>query len=207
GLAGIVTAARLVELGHRPVVLEQGSGARYPCNSRASGGIFHVSYTDMKAAPTDILKAIMSATRGNASPELAEMMATNAARAIDWLTSHGTRFIRSSPVSWHRWTVAPPRPMRPGISFPGYGIDTVLQSLGRFVAEGGGQIRLGHRATSAPRGSDGLFEVTALDPDGREVKFRSARLVIADGGFQANPAILLKEGVTSDPGALLQRGA
>ena len=47
GIAGLVAAGRAAELGLSVVVLEQGEGERYLCNTRYTGGTFHVGYTDV----------------------------------------------------------------------------------------------------------------------------------------------------------------
>ena len=77
GLAGLVAAARASELGLRPVVVEQGAGAAYRCNSRASGGILHIAYHDAKDAPEILEKAIRRATSGEVNEELAQSVASN----------------------------------------------------------------------------------------------------------------------------------
>ncbi len=54
GLAGLTTANRALELGLRPIVLEKGKEADYPCNSRYSGGLFHVAFKDVTKPVEDI---------------------------------------------------------------------------------------------------------------------------------------------------------
>jgi len=58
GFAGLVAALRGAELGLRTAVLEQGVDERYLCSSRWAGGIFHVSYHDVKLAPGGLVAAI-----------------------------------------------------------------------------------------------------------------------------------------------------
>src|SRR5690242_20686869 len=85
GFAGLVAALRGAELGLRTAVLEQGAGERYMCSSRWAGGIFHVSYHDVKLAPAELVAAIERATGGEAEPELAAAVAEDCGRTIDWL--------------------------------------------------------------------------------------------------------------------------
>ena len=40
------------------VVLEQGTEAKYACNTRYSGGLLHVAFKDMQASPVAITAAI-----------------------------------------------------------------------------------------------------------------------------------------------------
>ena len=58
GFAGLVAALRGAELGLRTEILEQGTDERYLCSSRWAGGIFHVSYHDVKLAPAELVGAI-----------------------------------------------------------------------------------------------------------------------------------------------------
>ena len=48
GFAGLVASLRAAELGLRSAVIEKGEDDRYLCSSRWAGGIFHVSYHDVK---------------------------------------------------------------------------------------------------------------------------------------------------------------
>ena len=47
-----MTANRLAQLGTRAVVLEQGSEERYLCNTRYTGGTFHVCLRDIMLEET-----------------------------------------------------------------------------------------------------------------------------------------------------------
>ncbi|MGE3784405.1 MAG: FAD-dependent oxidoreductase, partial [Alphaproteobacteria bacterium] len=58
GFAGLVAALRGAEMGMRTAVVEKGADARYLCSSRWAGGIFHVSYHDVKSPPADLKAAI-----------------------------------------------------------------------------------------------------------------------------------------------------
>jgi fumarate reductase flavoprotein subunit len=205
GLAGLVAAARASELGLRPIVLEQGADADYRCNSRASGGILHIAYHDAKEDPNTLEKAIRKATSGEVDETLARSVAANAGRAVDWLAANGTRFVRASPINWHRWTVAPPRPMGAGLDFPGRGVDTILTRLSRDMEARGGTILLGHKVVGLRRLADGVLRVECVAGDGSP-RFQARAVVIADGGFQAN-AEMLREYVSPRPDLLVQRGA
>ena len=61
---------RGAELGLRTAVLEAGTDEGYLCSSRWAGGIFHVSYHDVKLSPDDLLAAINRQTGGETDQEL-----------------------------------------------------------------------------------------------------------------------------------------
>ena len=109
GLAGLCAALRGAELGLRTAVLEAGADDGYLCSSRWAGGIFHVSYHDVKLSPEELVAAIERQTGGEVEPALAAAVAEDAGRTVDWLASQGANFVQGSPIDWHRFTLAPPR--------------------------------------------------------------------------------------------------
>src|SRR3954469_6675498 len=106
GFAGLVSSLRAAELGLRSAVIEKGEDDHYLCSSRWAGGIFHVSYHDVKLPPSELKAAIERATSGETDPELAAAIAEDCARAVDFLAAQGAHFTSASAISWHRWTLA-----------------------------------------------------------------------------------------------------
>ena len=70
GFAGLCAAVRGAELGLRTAVLEAGTDECYLCSSRWAGGIFHVSYHDVKLSPDELLDAINRQTSGETDQEI-----------------------------------------------------------------------------------------------------------------------------------------
>src|ERR1700733_14620971 len=85
GFAGLCAALRGAELGLRTAVIEAGAGDDYLCSSRWAGGIFHVSYHDVKLDRDALIAAINRQTSGEADQELVAAIAEDAARTVDWL--------------------------------------------------------------------------------------------------------------------------
>ena len=54
--------------------------------------------------------------------------------------------MRFSPLEQHRWGMAPPRPIGPGLDWKGRGPDVMLRALGQALATRGGALVLGARA-------------------------------------------------------------
>jgi fumarate reductase flavoprotein subunit len=204
GLAGLVAAARAAELGLRVVVLERGVDELYACNSRYSGGIFHVSYHDPAIDPAALREAMKAAMRGLAEPELVEAIASDARRALDWLRAQGARFIRGT-ISWHAWVLAPPRPFTTGMVWEGRGPDVLLRTLSGRIAERNGRVLRGTRARSLIL-EDGKCCGVVASQGGKEIAIHAAAIVIADGGFQGN-AELFRKHIGPRPDLVLQRGA
>ena len=200
GLAGLVAALRCAEIGHRVVVLEQGTADAYPCNSRLTMGFFHVAMTDIFAPPETLRAAIERATQGHADPNLAASLAAGAAPAMRWLASQGVRTIRPRGLSTSPM-LAPPVPMRPGLHWQGRAGDVLLRLLATRLA------RLGGRLLRGVRGEALLMHngvCTGLMTSAGPIGARA--VILADGGFQAAPDLLARH-VTAHPEAILTRNA
>jgi fumarate reductase flavoprotein subunit len=204
GLAGLTAAVRASELGLCATVLEQGEDERYLCNSRLSGGIFHVAYNEMKAGVDALLASIRKETDGDTDEALAHTIASEAARTVDWLREHGARFIHAGTVPWERWLLAPPRPLRAGLEWQGRGPDVLLRALVDHLGKHGGSVERGVRATTIEPIPDGLDVVAQRG--GREERWRARAVVIADGGFQANDD-MFRAHIGPRPDLVKQRGA
>jgi fumarate reductase flavoprotein subunit len=204
GLAGLVAGTRAAERGLRVAVLEKGSDARYPCNTRWSGGIIHVGYTDPKEPAAALRAAIERHTRGHTDPALAEVMVSETTRVIDWLRAQGGRFIRAGGAAWQNWMMAPPRRLVAGLDWQGRGPDVMLRLLGDRLAGFGGVLMRGTRAVALTMRDGGCAGVT-VERDGSAGTIAARAVVLADGGFQGN-ADLLRQHVMPLPEQVKQRG-
>jgi fumarate reductase flavoprotein subunit len=205
GFAGLVATLRGAELGLRTAVLEQGSDAGYLCSSRWAGGIFHVSYHDVKLTPAELVVAIDRATGGEAEPDLVAAIAEHCARTVDWLAGQGAGFTGASPIGWHRWTLAPPRAAVAGQDWRGRGPDLMIALLKRRLEERQGRMLLGARATALHMAGERCIGVMARR-DGAEFAVRARAVVIADGGFPGDPE-LFRRHIGPHPELVLQRHA
>ena len=191
GFAGLCAALRGAELGLRTAVLEAGADEGYRCSSRWAGGIFHVSYHDVKSSPNELLAAINRQTSGETHPELAVAIAADAGRTVDWLASQGAAFSHASPTGWHRFTLAPPRMPVAGQDWQGRGPDRLLGELRRRLEERQGRLLLGTRAASLRLERGRVTGVTA-HKDGALLDIGGSAIVIADGGFPGNAELFRK---------------
>ena len=148
GFAGLCAALRGAELGLRTAVVEAGADDGYLCSSRWAGGIFHVSYHDVKLSPVELIAAIERQTGGEADPELAAAIAEDAGRTVDWLASQGAAFAPATATNWHRFTLAPPRAAVAGQDWRGRGPDRMVDQLRRRLEERQGRMFLDTRAAS-----------------------------------------------------------
>lgn len=176
----------------------------YLCSSRWTGGIFHVSYHDVKLSPHALLAAINDRTHGETDQELAAAIAADAGRTVDWLASQGAIFTQGSPIGWHRFTLAPQR-LLAGQDWRGRGPDRLLRELRRRLEERQGRFLCGTRVTSLRLESERVVGVTA-QKDGEALEISADAVVIADGGFPGN-AELFRRYIGPRPHRVLMRHA
>lgn len=205
GIAGLMAGARLAELGSRVCVMEQGEQERYPCNTRFTGGAFHVCFHDVDADEGVLVDSISQRTLGFASAELARAVAQDARVAVQWLKAKGIKFIKGGVEAWRAHTLAPPLLVRPGLHWEGRGGDVMLRMLGGALKESGSPLLLGARGVRLHR-DEGRCAGLEMEHQGKRSLVPADNVVLCDGGFQANHA-LLREFVTSAPEKLKQRGA
>jgi fumarate reductase flavoprotein subunit len=205
GFAGLVAALRGAELGLRTAVVEQGADETYLCSSRWAGGIFHVSYHDVRLKPAELVAAIERATSGEADPTLAAALAADCARTIDWLAGQGAEFTSASPIGWHRWTLAPPRAPVAGQDWRGRGPDVMIARLKERLEQRQGRMFLATRAAGLRMGGGRCVGLTAR-LGAAELSLQARAVVVADGGFPGD-AELFRRHIGPSPERVLQRHA
>jgi fumarate reductase flavoprotein subunit len=205
GFAGLVAALRGAELGLRTAIVEAGADDGYLCSSRWAGGIFHVSYHDVKLSPDELIAAIDRQTGGEADPELARAVAEDCGRTVDWLAKHGARFVQGSPINWHRFTLGPPRAAVAGQDWQGRGPDRMLGELRRRFEERQGRMFLGTRARRLRMERGRCVGIEARQ-DGARFDIGANAVVIADGGFPGDADLFAKH-IGPRPDRVLMRHA
>jgi fumarate reductase flavoprotein subunit len=198
----LTAAVRAAELGLKVVVLEQGRGPKHLCNSRMSGGVFHLSYTDVTKPAVELASAVNDATRQQSDQELVAAIAETSGRALSWLQGKGAKFVRQA--DW-RTVLMPPRPLAAGDAWVGRGMDLLLDRLVATLTSLGGEIHHGVRATSLLMHEGVCTGVVAVTDTG-EKQILAKNVIIADGGFQSNQT-LFKKALGPRPDLVVQRGA
>jgi len=205
GIAGLVTANRAAQAGLKPLVLEKGAEDKYLCNSRYTGGVFHIAYRDVMRSEEDLLARIREVTQDRASPALASLVARDARRAVRWLQEEGIRFIKGGPMEWQTWVLAPPALGRPGLHYEGRGGDVLLRQLEQNLVKRGGVLRRGVRAQRLITDNGRCGGVEA-ELSGSTQRFTGKALVLCDGGYQGNLDMLRRYN-SPRPERLKQRNA
>ena len=205
GLAGMSTAIRAAELGLRVRVIEQGTGAHYLCNSRYTGGLFHIGMEDMGSPPDEIIARLDRVTGGETRPELARTLAINARRAIAWLRGQGVGLIRVGPDGLRQNSLAPPGVRNTGLNWRWRAGDVMLRTLNARLRALGGVFDQGATARELMvRG--GRVRGLVVTREGRSETLAAPVVALCDGGFQGNRE-LLGRFISPAPERLLMRNA
>src|SRR5262245_16741167 len=191
GFSGLVTAARAAELGLKVVVLEARTEDGYPCSSRYSTGVCNVMGLAILSAPDVLYQAFLDGTDGTAKPDLARAIADNGKRTIEWLAGEGARFItralqKDAPG---QKVLAPPRRLIAGLDWEGRGGDVVMRQLEHNLVKRGGQLMRGTKVIELVVENGACRGVIARQ-NGASARIESRAVVIADGGFAANPQMV-----------------
>ncbi len=205
GFAGLTLAARSGELGLKSIVVEQGEGPDYPCNSRYSGGMLHMGMDDPAAKQDYLIALIERLTDGLPDRAFTEAFTAEAPKAIAWVRGHGAQFIRLGNHPGRQWVMAPPRRGQPGLDWKGRGPDAIVRRLTEATLKHGGEIRMktcGVRLIM----EDGKCVGVEVESNGKRSQLRGRAVALADGGFQANPE-LVKRFVSPQADKVMQRNA
>lgn len=205
GISGMIAAIRSAQGGRKVLVFERTAEERYICNSRLTGGIWHCAQTDIQSDPDKLVEVIMTATGGNARPDLARAIATDGIRVVRWMQQTGIRFIRG-PYDYQSFVLSPPT-LTPQIrQWEGRGGDVMLRTFEGKLKELGGSLNRGHRALKLLASDGTVSGFSGKTADGKPFEVHAAHTVIADGGFQANHD-LINGPITSAAARVFQRNA
>ena len=199
GLAGLVTANRAAQLGLKATVLEQGIAEKYLCNTRYTGGTFHLCLREITLQADFLHQLIRETTDGFVKDDLARLLADGGAKIIAWLQAEGIKFMRASASEYHKWVLAPPVRSRAGLDWEGRGGDVLLRTLEANLVKRGGTLVRGAKAQALMTENGQCVGVKTQDQE-----WRARAVVIADGGFQCNPELMEKY-VSRQPARMKQR--
>jgi fumarate reductase flavoprotein subunit len=206
GLSGLVTGCRAGELGKKVAVLEQESDDRYLCSSRYSTGVINIMGLAILSDPDHLERAIIEGSGKAARPDLARAIARNGKRAIEWLGAQGTRFIQRGLQKDQpgQQVLAPPRRLQAGLDWEGRGADLLMRRLEAKIMQNGGAVRRGMRAEALVMEGGACVGIDVMPKTGQKSRLHARAVVIADGGFPANPEMIGRY-ITKQPERVLCR--
>ncbi|MGA0542438.1 FAD-dependent oxidoreductase [Neotabrizicola sp. VNH66] len=205
GLAGMSAGLRAAELGLRICVIERGAGEHYLCNSRYTGGLFHIGMDDMGSEPEEIVARLTRITGGETRLPLARTLARNARRTREWLGQQGVGLIRVGPDGLRQNSLAPPGVRSTGLNWRWRAGDVMLRRLNTRLRSLGGTFLQGAEAEALSL-EHGRIAGLTITRNGQTERLAAPVVVLCDGGFQGNRA-LLGQYISPAPDRLLMRNA
>jgi fumarate reductase flavoprotein subunit len=193
GFSGLVTACRAAELGLSVAVLEARDEDRYPCSSRYATGAANVMGLPIMSEPDRLFAAIVKGSGRNANPALSRAVANNGKRAIAWLSQQGAQF--TSRALRHdqpgQQVLAPVRAVTAGLDWEDRGADQLMRRLEQNLTRCGSALLRGVKVEALLVEDDACVGVEAVR-EGARFRISSQAVVIADGGFAANPEMVAR---------------
>jgi fumarate reductase flavoprotein subunit len=188
-MAGWVAAVEAQECGARVVLVERSGRAPGWGNSMISGGALHAALLSPLTPPAELLERAAAVTDGVTDPRLAEAWARGIPGTLGWIETHGGQLVRDGDEPHRAVVLGPVRRTIPGVSYRGMGVPRFLAGLSRRFRAAGGHVLQPARAQRLEGDSASGWRLHVRSSDG-ESAIRTAALVLADGGFQANPHLL-----------------
>jgi tricarballylate dehydrogenase len=205
GNAALCAALAARDLGARVVMLEAASSAESGGNSRFAGGVMRFAYssvddlrkvadlTDSEIAESDFgtnttdeyFDDIFRLTQFKTDPQLSELLVTRSLEIMVWLRSKGVKFIpnygRQSALVDGRRRFFGRLPIE--VSGGGQGL---VEFLDRAAEKAGIEVVYSARVKSLIMDGERVCGV-AVNHEGRPARFLGRAVVLACGGFEANP--------------------
>src|SRR5215469_16287080 len=204
GMAGMVAARRLQQLGLGVVVIEKGDHDGGLGNAVISGGLIHLAWEPPDAPVHQKRRRLDEETDGEIDPEVADALAERSSEIIPWLLAEGVEMRQKTDAAYTKWTLYPFRTGTGRRLDWGLGPGRSLARLYTSFRDAGGRIVSAAAASSLARDGD-LWRLSySAAEGGGEVSARA--VVVADGGFQANREMLTRY-VGPNAGLCLLRGA
>jgi tricarballylate dehydrogenase len=181
GIAGLSTALTAMNAGAEVILLEKAPKLQRGGNTGIADAQIRYPHEPDEYCPSgqskeDFYNAFLRVSRGRANKELIRVIVDNAADVVDWLTKLGVTWEKGYPnVAGYRR-----QPVGGGWQL----VTTLYQHLER----GGVHIAYETAAESLITNAKGrVIGVRALEPDGYVNVMARGGVVIASGGFEANP--------------------
>lgn len=209
GNAGYSAALAAAERGRSVVLLEKGDADHSGGNSFYTAGATRISHNGLEELkdllqpdprhsrtvvppyPADEFIADMNkVTLGKNDPELTRVMATESQDTVRWLASHGFQY----RLMYERQAYA--RPDGSYLFWGGLAVGNVGGGQGlmadhaRAAGALGVRSRLGSRATELIYESGSVTGVKYSTEDGGQKTIMAESVILAAGGFQANPELV-----------------
>lgn len=213
GNAALCAALAAAGRGAQVLMLERAPESLRGGNSYFTGGLMrfahngvadlHMSFPELRGgesegydlAPfteTDFFDEIARMSDYRSDPELADLVTRNSRGVVEWMHGHGVRFGWSVGRHAHKvdgrfqfWGGAPLEVVGGGAG--------LVETLFAAATRAGVAVRYGTRGVALVTAEDGSVQgIRVKGPDGRPATIEAKSVILACGGFQANPEMRAK---------------
>lgn len=193
GSAGLPLAIRAAERGARVLQLEAdyrvGGTLYWSSGQISAAGTRQQKQQGIDDSPDEHYRDAQRIANGSIDPVVLRLMVDHAAATIDWLVDLGFEPAPGTPVAGEAHEAYSTRRYLWGRNKAVSILDTLKPVHDRLVAAGRIDLRLQHRMTALVTNARGaVVGVRAHTPNG-EFEFRGRNVVLASGGYAANPAL------------------
>lgn len=181
GLSAALTAAE-TEGDLRVAILERSDFAHRGGSTRWTGAYMRLE--DPYTVAPNFVEDMLEFSNGRSSEEYIRKLVELVPETMEWVQEKGVRF-RSQPTIFI--TKAKPRVLPQG------GGEAIVENLGRKAEEAGVEFRYQTTALDlVPNESGAVGGVRVIQKDGSITILRARSVIIASGGFEGNPEMLVQ---------------
>ena len=193
GSAGLPLAIRAAERGARVLQLEAdyrvGGTLFWSSGQIAAAGTRLQKQHGIDDSPDEHFRDAQRIAHDNIDPVVLRLMVDNAAGTIDWLMDLGFKPAPGTPVAGEAHEAYSTRRYLWGTNKAVSILDTLKPVHDRLVQQRRIDLRLQHRLTALLTNGRGAVTGVRASTPGGEVEFQGRNVVLASGGYAANPAL------------------
>jgi fumarate reductase flavoprotein subunit len=193
GSAGLPLAIRAAERGARVLQLEAdyrvGGTLFWSSGQIAAAGTRLQKQHGIDDSPDEHFRDAQRIAHDNIDPVVLRLMVDNAAGTIDWLMDLGFKPAPGTPVAGEAHEAYSTRRYLWGSNKAVSILDTLKPVHDRLVQQRKIDLRLQHRLTSLLTDARGAVTGVRASTPGGEVEFHGKNVVLASGGYAANPKL------------------
>ncbi len=193
GSAGLPLAIRAAERGAKVLQLEAdyrvGGTLFWSSGQIAAAGTRLQKQQGITDSPDEHFRDAQRIAHDQIDPVVLRLMVDNAAGTIDWLMDLGFKPAPGTPVAGEAHEAYSTRRYLWGANKGLSILDTLKAVHDRLVQQGKIDLRLQHRLTSLLTDKRGAVNGVRVRTPGGEAQFHGKNVVLASGGYAANPAL------------------
>ena len=206
GIAGFVAGVRLAQEGRKVIVLEKQSDDVYVNNTRMTSCAMHFCSMALDSPEDKLHAAFIGRTGGETREDLEKAVLADRMRVVDFFVKQGVDLRRGDDYPQFAHIFMPPALIPEGYVWKDRGGDRMMRVMEARLKALGSQLLRGHAAEHVVMEGSKATGVTGITSSGNPFVVRANSVVLAGGGFEANPE-MLRGRVSPRPERLFRRNS